>query len=313
MRAVVRLDVRDDVLQHLVVERILRRVGGHHLPAGRRPAGRHHDDHRQRLLLGDQVVEDVVGAADGRPGDRGVAAAVNQIEHRIDAGALLVPGRRVDDHLAPRVAAARWPRSARPRRRRAARRASQRNRRARRAGSGPASGSARRSRVADVDGRHAVDVVGVAPGARFHRAHRGTGPDAVLPFRHRHGRRAAAPRRPARLSPAAAAALGSGTRPPLMSPPTVTTVACGASTRNVTRPSAPISGDTNAGPPRPRPCGGVATGAAPGAGDCCGAGACAKVAMPDSRSTLHPSGGRAKLLSHRSPSLQWRSSTAHSY
>ena len=103
-RAVVRLDERDDVLQQLVVERILGRIRGHHLAARRRPAGRHDDDHRHGLLLGEQVVEDVVGAADGRPRDGGVAAAMNQVEHREAAGALLVSGRRVDVHLAARVA-----------------------------------------------------------------------------------------------------------------------------------------------------------------------------------------------------------------
>src|SRR5436190_5346893 len=122
------------------------------------------------------------------------------------------------------------------------------------------------------------------------------------------------PRPPPRPAPGAgspvgaagvvAAAFGSGTRLPLMSPPTVTRVAWGASTRKVTRPSAAISGDTNAGPPRPRPGDGVPAAGAPG-GDCCVAGTCATMALAESR-TRHPPVKRASEALVTSVSLATR-------
>ena len=68
------------------------------------PGVRHHDDHRLRLLRGDEVVEDELGVAapagvGARPRGVVVAAAVVQVEHRIPRLAVgLVARRQVDVH-----------------------------------------------------------------------------------------------------------------------------------------------------------------------------------------------------------------------
>src|SRR5262249_21975791 len=65
----------------------------------RRPAIRQDDDHRHRLLVGVQVVEDHVGLAAPRPLLLVAADAVEEVENRIFP-VLGVPRRRVDLRLA---------------------------------------------------------------------------------------------------------------------------------------------------------------------------------------------------------------------
>src|SRR5690606_32940378 len=62
----------------------------------------HHDDHRDGLPLGDQVVEDDVDVALPVPAGLVLTPAVEQVEHRIaSAGVRVVVGRRVDVGAAP--------------------------------------------------------------------------------------------------------------------------------------------------------------------------------------------------------------------
>ena len=61
-------------------------------------AGGHHDHHRLRLVPRDQVVHDEPGSAHRRPGVVTIHRAMQQIEHRISVGAVLVTGRRVNVH-----------------------------------------------------------------------------------------------------------------------------------------------------------------------------------------------------------------------
>ena len=89
---VVGLDEGDDVVHQVLLEH--RDVAG---------AVGHHDDHRDHLALGKEVVEDVAGAADGRPGDVSVAAAVDEVEDGKLRLAGLVPRRGPDPHR-PRAA-----------------------------------------------------------------------------------------------------------------------------------------------------------------------------------------------------------------
>ena len=164
---------------------------------------------------------------------------MNQVEHGQAPGALLVARRRVDVHLTARVAerlgdvADQADGAVRhvPRFREVARDVEHalHLRLVR-----------RHVHVARIDDGDAIDDERVAPCARLDAAQRRAAPDAVLTLGHRDRRRAAASAR--RELPvqrvAGGGALGSGTRLPLMSPPTVTVVAFGARTRKVTRPSA---------------------------------------------------------------------------
>ena len=190
-RAIGGLDERDDVLQQLVVEGILGGVRRHDLTAGRRPAGRHDDDHRHGLLLRQQIVEDVVRPADGGPGDRRIAAAVNQVEHGKAPGPLLVSRRRIDVHLTPRVVE------------RFGRVADEPDSAVRHvAAFGEVAGhreqalhlrlARRHVDVARVDDGDAVHGEGVTPRTGPDRPRRRAAPDAGLAFRHRDRRRAAA-------------------------------------------------------------------------------------------------------------------------
>src|SRR5262249_7981359 len=61
-------------------------------------AGRHDDDHRLCLARGNQIVEDEPGTADGAPRCVAIERAVQQVEDRILALALLVTRWRVDVH-----------------------------------------------------------------------------------------------------------------------------------------------------------------------------------------------------------------------
>ena len=63
----------------------------------------HHHDHRTGLLLGDQVVEDLVDVTLNGPALLVLAPAVQQIEHGILALRAVVVGRRVDVGAAPRA------------------------------------------------------------------------------------------------------------------------------------------------------------------------------------------------------------------
>ena len=90
---VVLLDVRQQIGREIVGERIrsaadsghpLRRRGRHAAAERRAGAvdvtGRHHDDHRLRLVGRDQVVEDEARASDRAPRIVDVAGAVQQVE-----------------------------------------------------------------------------------------------------------------------------------------------------------------------------------------------------------------------------------------
>ena len=190
--AIGRLDERDDVLQQFVVEGILGGVRGHHLPARWRPAGRHDDNHRDGLLLRQQVVEDVVRPSNRGPGHRRVAAAVNQVEHGKTPGPLLVSWRRIHVHLTPGVVE------------RLGRIAGESNGAVRHVSRlGEVAGhrqqalhlrlARRHVDVARVDNGDAVDGEGVAPRAGPDGPGRRATPDAALAFRHRDRGRAAAP------------------------------------------------------------------------------------------------------------------------
>ena len=56
----------------------------------------HHDDHRDHLARGEQVVQDPACGAHAGPGGVVVAAAVDEIQHRQFRVGLLIPGRRPD-------------------------------------------------------------------------------------------------------------------------------------------------------------------------------------------------------------------------
>ena len=147
---------------------------------------RHDDDHRPRLLLGDQVVHDDVRPARLRPAGIEIAAAVQEIEDGIARVRRVVVGRRVDvglprrperlrfvghDLHAGRAAPASSPRTA-----------------GRHLALPPATPgrSPRRAspRIARVRRVHAVDVERVRVDVRRDRGHRRR-PDAIVALAHR--------------------------------------------------------------------------------------------------------------------------------
>ena len=93
------VDDRDDVLPQFLLEERKRQLGVLRIAAMHDLVVRHRDDHRQRLALGNQVVGDETGAAVDVPRRRQLAAATEQVQHRIPAAAVVVR-RRVDVHLA---------------------------------------------------------------------------------------------------------------------------------------------------------------------------------------------------------------------
>ena len=58
------------------------------------------DDHRLRLSLGDEVVQDLGGAAEFQPGVLVAAGAVQEVEHGVFALAVLIACRSIDRHAA---------------------------------------------------------------------------------------------------------------------------------------------------------------------------------------------------------------------
>lgn len=60
----------------------------------------HHEDHRPGLVLGDEVVHDVVGAHVDDPVGVVAAPAVQEVQNGVSTMATVVAGRRVDLHLA---------------------------------------------------------------------------------------------------------------------------------------------------------------------------------------------------------------------
>ena len=98
--AVVRVDVRDDLLDHHLLEGVevehagglmLRRIGE------RRGAALHHDDHRDGFLGGDHIVHNIVELALGAPTSLVLARSVEQVEHGILlVGLQVIVGREID-------------------------------------------------------------------------------------------------------------------------------------------------------------------------------------------------------------------------
>ncbi len=208
--------------------------------------GRHHDDHRLRLVRRDQVVEDEARAADRGPRIVDVAGAVQQIEHGITLAVRLVSGRRVHVHAPDaaergRVVVDRGDRAVRHVLRVEHVRAGHDGKAVDR-GVGLA-----RHRIARIDDRNAVDDEDVAIGAGGQRA------DRRVPTRRRRPWSAAAARRRGRRC--------QGCRRDSAAP---RSARLARESRNVTRRSAPISGDVTVGPcgpPRPGAGAWAATGA----------------------------------------------------
>ena len=63
----------------------------------------HHDDHCSGFTLGDEVVQNYIGASGPRPRCLDLAVAMEQVQHRIPLAAGFVTGRRVDAKHALRI------------------------------------------------------------------------------------------------------------------------------------------------------------------------------------------------------------------